>query len=103
MEDTEYLIELDKKMQEEWKEVLDSKNNEERISELADVYEVLLAYSRFFKINLNDIQEKAEVKVKDRGNFDEKIYCEYFEVFKKECKVLNYILENKEKYPEFEK
>lgn len=75
LSDQEYLVELNKKMQEELKEYLESGE----IEELADLEEVLRAiletkqcsYDEFEKIRLN--------KVSSKGSFKNKIYLESIE------------------------
>ena len=72
LNDEEYLFELNKKLQEEMKEYLDSGD----IEELADLEEVLLAILDAKNIS-HEVFEKIRLeKVKKRGAFKKKIFLE---------------------------
>lgn len=77
--DEEYYQELELKLIEEVKEVINSKTDEEFIEELADVIEVILAMGSFKNITLEDILKEADIKREKRGGFSEKIYLENVE------------------------
>ena len=72
----EYLLELYKKLHEECTEVEMSKNKEELIMELADVYEVLLAVMLYNDINIDEVEACALIKRNKRGGFSKRIYLE---------------------------
>lgn len=74
--DEEYKIELERKLFEEYNEVINSKNKEERIEELADMLEVMIALSNIEGKSLEDIVETANVKRLKKGGFSKKIYLE---------------------------
>lgn len=71
----EYKSELEKKLMEECNEVLLSKGND-RIEELADVLEVIIALSKIEGKTLADVIETGRVKRLERGSFDKKIFLE---------------------------
>lgn len=73
--DTEYKQELEKKLFEEYNEVLET-CGKDRIEELADMLEIIIALSKIEKSNLDEVIEVAKEKVKKRGAFDKKIYLE---------------------------
>lgn len=76
--DEEYKIELDKKLLEECNEVINS-NGEERIEELADLLEVMLAILKSEGNSIDNLIKVYENKRKKRGAFDKKIYLEAIE------------------------
>lgn len=72
----EYKIELYKKLEEEKNEVINSKNKEELIEELADLLEVLdaiMSVNYISKEQVNNVKEEKRLK---RGGFDKRIYLE---------------------------
>ena len=75
LDEINYKKELEKKLYEEYKEVIEA-SGDERIEELADMLEVIKALANLESKNLNDIMEIAEIKNKKRGAFDEKIFLE---------------------------
>ena len=75
LSDENYLIELEKKLTEEHNEVL-SASGEDRLEELADLLEVMIALAKIDNKNLEDIIDKRNEKRAKRGGFDQKIYLE---------------------------
>ena len=75
LDEVEYKNELEKKLYEEYKEVIEA-SGDERIEELADMLEVIRALASLENKNLNDIIDIADKKNKKRGAFDEKIFLE---------------------------
>lgn len=75
LNENDYKKELEKKLYEEYKEVIEASGNE-RIEELADMLEVIRALASLENKNLNDIIDIADKKNKKRGAFDEKIFLE---------------------------
>ena len=73
--DEEYKSELEKKLFEEYNEVLESVG-EGRIEELADMLEILNALAILEGSTLEQVIEVAEKKAQKRGAFKEKIYLE---------------------------
>ena len=73
LDDKEYAKELEKKLAEECKEVLDSKG-EHRLEELGDVLEVMVALAKLDGYSVDDIVVAARKKREKRGGFDKKIF-----------------------------
>jgi len=71
--DEEYKKELEKKLYEEYNEVLNSKGND-RIEELADMLEVISSLATLEGESLDKVIEVAKTKSKKRGSFNEKIF-----------------------------
>ena len=72
LSDEEYLIELNKKLLEEVKEYLESKEIEEH----ADIEEVILAIIEAKSLTRDKLEEIRIKKVRKRGAFKKKIYLE---------------------------
>lgn len=72
----EYKIELYKKLLEKANEVIESKNFESAIEELADVLEVLKSIAQLNKKDLNNIIEVADQKRIKRGGFEKRLFLE---------------------------
>ncbi len=75
LNDEEYKIELERKLYEEYQEVINS-NDKDRLEELADMIEVIKALASLEGKNLQDIILIAEQKREKRGGFKDKIYLE---------------------------
>lgn len=75
LSDTEYKQELEKKLYEEYLEVIDSSYSN-RIEELADMIEVIKYLAKLEDKTLEDVIEVSNEKVKSRGGFDKRIYLE---------------------------
>ena len=75
LNENDYKKELEKKLYEEYKEVIEA-SGDERIEELADMLEVIRALASLENKNLNDVIAIADKKNKKRGAFDEKIFLE---------------------------
>lgn len=71
----EYKMELERKLEEETKEVLKSNENE-RLEELADLLEVMIALAKLDGSDLNDIEKECILKREKRGAFSKRIYLE---------------------------
>lgn len=76
LNDAEYKFELEKKLLEEYNEVINAKLQEDRIEELADMLEVIESLAHIEGKTLNDIIETAKKKKVKRGGFDKKIFLE---------------------------
>ena len=72
LDNDEYLIELNKKIEEELKEYLESGE----IEELADLEEVLRAILDVKGVSYDDFEKIRQDKVNKRGAFKDKIYLE---------------------------
>lgn len=75
LSDEKYKQELEKKLYEEYLEVIHS-SGRDRIEELADILEIIKALSKLENSNLEEVIEVSKEKVKKRGAFDKKIYLE---------------------------
>lgn len=75
LDDTSYKSELEKKLYEEYKEVIESKGID-RIEELADMLEVIKALASLENKTLDDVIKTADEKSQKRGAFDKKIFLE---------------------------
>ena len=75
LNDDEYKLELEKKLYEEYKEVIES-SGEDRLFELADMIEVIKSLALLSGKTLEDIIELANGKRNKRGGFEKKIFLE---------------------------
>ena len=78
LSDEEYKLELEKKLLEEYNEVLNASGND-RIEELADMLEVMISLAALEEKTLDDIVSEADKKREKRGGFKEKIYLKRVE------------------------
>ena len=72
----EYKIELEKKLYEEYKEVLLTTNSEDRIEELADMLEIIQTLAIMENKTLADVINVAKEKSQKRGGFQKRIFLE---------------------------
>ena len=72
----EYKQELEKKLYEEYKEALNTKNTNDRIEELADMLEIIKALAVIENSSLEEVEEVSISKALKRGGFEKKIYLE---------------------------
>ena len=75
LNEEEYKIELEKKLYEEYQEVIEASGND-RLEELADMLEVIRALAKLENNDLNDIIKIADEKNLKRGSFNDKIFLE---------------------------
>ena len=75
MNTIDYYNELEKKLYEEYNEVLSS-SGKDRIEELADMLEIIKALAKLEKSSLEEVIEVSNKKVLKRGAFDKKIFLE---------------------------
>ena len=75
LDDNRYKEELEKKLYEEYLEVIDASYSS-RIEELADMIEVISALAKLEDKTLDDVIEVANQKNEKRGAFDKKIFLE---------------------------
>ena len=76
LNDLEYKEELEFKLLEEYNEVTLAKTKEEKLEELADMYEVIKAMAEYEKASINDVIALAEAKEKAKGSFKKRIFLE---------------------------
>ena len=75
LDDNEFKIELEKKLLEECREVIEAKG-EDRINELGDVFEVILSLLELENKTFEDVIDASALKRKKRGGFSKKIFLE---------------------------
>ena len=75
LDDATYKIELEKKLNEEYHEVLEA-TGDDRIEELADMLEIIRALAKLEGRILQDVIDCADKKNEKRGAFEEKIFLE---------------------------
>lgn len=75
LSEDDYKKELEKKLIEECKEVLEA-NNDNRIEEFADLLEVMIALGKIEGKTFEDIVKVCEQKRIKRGAFENRIYLE---------------------------
>ena len=75
LDDVEYKSELEKKLYEEYKEVIEA-SGADRVEELADMIEVISALAKLENNSLDDVISIADKKSEKRGAFDKKIFLE---------------------------
>ena len=73
--DDEYKIELEKKLNEEYQEVLNA-TGKDRIEELADMLEIIKYLAKLENATLEEVNAIAEEKGSKRGTFEKKIFLE---------------------------
>lgn len=73
LSDIEYKQELEKKLLEEYHEVLEV-TGDNRIEELADMLEVMISLASLENKSIDDVIAVADKKREKRGGFKEKIY-----------------------------
>ena len=75
LSEDEYKNELEKKLYEEYKEVIEASGSD-RIEELADMLEIINALAKIESKTLDNVILAAEQKNEKRGAFNEKIFLE---------------------------
>ena len=73
--DEEYRVELEKKLNEEYQEVLNA-TGKDRIEELADMLEIMRYLAKLENATLEEVIAIAEEKGAKRGTFENKIFLE---------------------------
>lgn len=76
LNEKEYRVELERKLLEEYHEVLDADNREHRLEELADMLEVISALSILEASSLEEVNSIMEEKHQKRGGFSKKLFLE---------------------------
>lgn len=72
----EYKQELEKKLYEEYQEVLATTTLEDRVEELADMLVIIISLAKLENKSLDDVIEIAKTKKSKRGGFDNQIFLE---------------------------
>lgn len=76
--DEEYKVELEKKLLEEYHEVLEA-TEEHRLEELADMLEIIKFLAKLENATLEDVIAIGNAKNMKNGSFEDKIYLEKVE------------------------
>lgn len=76
LSDLEYKDELYKKLLEETNELIESKNKEELILELADIYEVIKSIAELNNVTVDEVKRVALEKRNNRGGFQRRIFLQ---------------------------
>ena len=77
--DEEYKLELERKLNEEYNEVLKTTTPEERIEELADMLEIITSLAKLEGKSLEEVIEVKNKKCDKRGGFEKRIFLEKVE------------------------
>lgn len=76
LNDSEFKIELERKLLEEYEEVLATTNSKDRLEELADMLEIIVTLSSLEGSNLETVISIMKEKRQKRGGFSKKIFLE---------------------------
>jgi predicted house-cleaning noncanonical NTP pyrophosphatase (MazG superfamily) len=90
---------LKDKLIEESQEVKEANNQQELISELADVLEVINGICKVYNISMNDIEPVKAQKYQERGGFEHGFYLEAVEMEENNSRI-EHFRKSPEKYPE---
>lgn len=99
LDDTAFCAALRDKIIEEAREVAETADRKALCSELADLYEAADSLAKSHDISSAEVEATRFEKNRERGGFDQRIYATYYEV-DDPSEMLNYVLQNPEKYPE---
>lgn len=75
LDDKEYKEELEKKLYEEYQEVLGA-TGKDRVEELADMLEIMKYLARLENSTIEEVSTIAQEKSRKRGAFEDKIFLE---------------------------
>lgn len=76
LNDEEYKKELERKLLEEYKEVIEATDRENRLEELADMLEVMRSLANIEGASLEEVMTIMKAKKSKRGGFARKIFLE---------------------------
>lgn len=74
LSDNEFKTELERKLLEEYNEVLIAKNRSDRLEEIADMLEVISSLIELEDSNLESVIKIMKEKRKEKGGFSKKIF-----------------------------
>lgn len=74
LSEVEFEVELKAKLKEELAELLAAETSKDAIEEMADILEVMKALAKLHNATLEDIEKVRQVKEKERGGFQERIF-----------------------------
>lgn len=99
MDQEEFILRLKEKLLEEVQEVNASQNLEDLSEELADMLEVIQSIAKATGLSMHQIEQKRLEKLKTKGGFDSKIYCNCVDI-EESNPAIAYYLEKSHQYPE---
>ncbi|QDP39502.1 nucleoside triphosphate pyrophosphohydrolase [Radiobacillus deserti] len=74
LDEKEYTLALQKKLQEEVKEYLEAEHDAHGLEELADILELLHGLAKTHDATIERVEEIRQEKARSRGSFDERIF-----------------------------
>lgn len=74
LNDNEYEIELLKKFIEECQELVQAKDENDKLEELADIFELMHAFLNLKNISISQLDELRKQKSTKRGGFSNKVF-----------------------------
>ncbi|MBX9696904.1 MAG: nucleoside triphosphate pyrophosphohydrolase [Alphaproteobacteria bacterium] len=75
-----YIQKLKEKLSEETSELLEARDKNGVEAELADILEVLHAFSKVYDIPFEDVEKHREQKREEKGGFEAHVVCAYVEL-----------------------
>lgn len=100
LDNTAYIAELIKKLHEEAHEVVTAPA-EKKAVELGDLLEVVHALSAAYNISMDHVEIERKKTFEQRGGFAQRYYVTYADV-PESSNCYNYLLANKDRYPEID-
>ncbi|NMB45074.1 MAG: nucleoside triphosphate pyrophosphohydrolase [Firmicutes bacterium] len=79
LEESEYLAQLDRKLQEELAEYLASRDIQSQVEELADILEVVYAIAEAKGVTVQELEEVRRKKAEKKGAFKDKVFLRWVE------------------------
>ncbi len=79
LEESEYLAQLDRKLEEELAEYLTSRDIQSQVEELADMLEVVYAIAEAKGITVQELEAVRRKKAERKGAFKDKIFLRWVE------------------------
>jgi predicted house-cleaning noncanonical NTP pyrophosphatase (MazG superfamily) len=76
----EYIQKLKEKLSEETSELLEAQDKSEVEAELADILELLHAFSKVYDIPFDNVEKHREQKREEKGGFEAHVVCAYVEL-----------------------
>ena len=98
LSEEEYKKHLLEKLIEEAQEVIDADSKHEVIEEIADVMQVIMALSKIFGFDQEDVEKERLKKLEINGDFDKDCYVDYIEVDENNKDVIDYLSSRRRPY-----
>jgi predicted house-cleaning noncanonical NTP pyrophosphatase (MazG superfamily) len=74
LDDTQFKLELQKKLKEEVQEYLTAGSDQEAVEELADILELIHSLAVEHNVSIEELEHIRKTKAEQRGGFQEKIF-----------------------------